>query len=156
MENFDTFSWIRNRHLKEASDLMASNASGEIKTIQPSPTGQAMLDVIPEDYSYKALAKDVADILLGAYGREGNKFNEFMKILHAELGIEESLNENELKDAAKEKDLELTFTKKDDGTIEVGGSGPDKDDFEHIARKLGYSIDRVDDGDRDNLYIKKK
>lgn len=143
MSNFDVNKWYKYQYLQEAGE--------EIQ----GAVGKDIADAIPEDYGVEDLARDIAYILKTHYGPEGNKFNRFMDILHTGLGMV-PVNENELKDAAKEKNLELTFTKKDDGTIEVGGSGPDKDDFEHIARKLGYSIDRVDDGDRDNLYIKKK
>lgn len=114
------------------------------------------IDSIDEELSVKDFASAVARILKGEAGTVGygsHNFAEFMKVLHAELGMNESLNEGELEDEAKK--LDLTLTKKD-GKIEVGGDSIDKDDFEKIAKKLGYKVDReVEKGEYDRLYISK-
>jgi hypothetical protein len=47
--------------------------------------------VIPEDTSYSDFAKAVAKILREDYGT--HNYNNFMEVLHAELGMEESINE---------------------------------------------------------------
>ena len=48
---------------------------------------------VDDSLSYKDFALAVAAILKDEYG--SHNFGPFMKILHAELGMEESLNENE-------------------------------------------------------------
>ena len=77
---FDTNKWLRNQLLKEAGLL---NEVSELSL--------AIGDVIPEDTSYSDFAKAVAFILKEDYGSQN--FGPFMKVLHAELGIEESVNE---------------------------------------------------------------
>ena len=62
---------------------------------------QALIDV-DESLSYKDFAIGVAAVLKDEYG--SHNFNPFMKILHAELGMDESLNENEDDTLAKEID----------------------------------------------------
>ena len=136
MGQFDVNKWMKdsllNRHLSES----LANELGK---------------VIPEDTSYKDFAQAVAKILREDYG--SHLYGPFMEVLHGALGIEESLNEGELEDEAKK--LDLTLTKKD-GKIEVGGDSIDKDDFEKIAKKLGYKVDReVEKGEYDRLYISK-
>ena len=48
---------------------------------------------VDENLSYKDFAIGVAAILKDEYG--SHNFGPFMKVLHAELGMDESLNENE-------------------------------------------------------------
>jgi hypothetical protein len=54
---------------------------------------QQINQVLPENLGYKEFAQAVADILKDEYGSQN--FSPFMEILHAELGMEEPLNENE-------------------------------------------------------------
>jgi hypothetical protein len=53
---------------------------------------QALINV-DDSLSYKDFAIGVAAVLKDEYG--SHNFTPFMKVLHAELGIDESLNENE-------------------------------------------------------------
>ena len=62
---------------------------------------QALIDV-DESLSYKDFAIGVAAVLKDEYG--SHNFNPFMEVLHAELGMDESLNENEDDTLAKEID----------------------------------------------------
>ena len=77
--NFNTNSWMKNQYLREAG-LQESLA-------------QQINQVLPENLGYKEFAQAVADILKDEYGSQN--FSPFMEILHAELGMEEPLNENE-------------------------------------------------------------
>jgi hypothetical protein len=54
---------------------------------------QQINQVLPENLGYKEFAQAVATILKDEYG--SHNFDPFMKVLHAELGMEESLNEVE-------------------------------------------------------------
>jgi hypothetical protein len=54
---------------------------------------QQINQVLPENLGYKEFAQAVANILKDEYGSQN--FSPFMEILHAELGMEEPLNENE-------------------------------------------------------------
>ena len=69
---FDTTKWFKQQYLKESLAQDLSNA-------------------IPEDTGYQEFAKAIARILKDEYG--SHNFEKFMEVLHAELGIEESLNE---------------------------------------------------------------
>ena len=77
--NFNTNSWMKNQYLREAG-LQESLA-------------QQINQVLPENLGYKEFAQAVANILKDEYGSQN--FSPFMEILHAELGMEEPLNENE-------------------------------------------------------------
>ena len=77
--NFNTNSWMKNQYLREAG-LQESLA-------------QQINQVLPENLGYKEFAQAVADILKDEYGSQN--FSPFMEILHAELGMEEPLNEDE-------------------------------------------------------------
>jgi hypothetical protein len=54
---------------------------------------QQINQVLPENLGYKEFAQAVADILKDEYGSQN--FNPFIDILRAELGMKESVNENE-------------------------------------------------------------
>jgi CRISPR/Cas system-associated protein endoribonuclease Cas2 len=54
---------------------------------------QEINKILPESLGYKEFAKAVATILKDEYG--SHNFGPFMKVLHVELGMEESLNEVE-------------------------------------------------------------
>ena len=84
MSQFDQSKWRKNQLLQEAG-LLESIADQAAKAID---TAIASVD---ESLSYKDFALAVAKILKDEYG--AHNFNKFMEILHAELGINESLNE---------------------------------------------------------------
>ena len=77
--SFNTNKWMKNQYLNEAG-LQESLA-------------QQINQVLPENLGYKEFAQAVATILKDEYG--SHNFDPFMKVLHAELGMEESLNEVE-------------------------------------------------------------
>jgi len=69
---FDTTKWFKQQYLQE--DLT-----------------QDLGNAIPENTGYAEFAKAVARILKDEYG--SHNFEKFMDVLHAELGMGESLNE---------------------------------------------------------------
>jgi hypothetical protein len=75
--SFNTNKWMKNQYLNEAG-LQESLA-------------QQINQVLPENLGYKEFAKAVAEILKDEYG--SHNFSPFMDVLHAELGINESINE---------------------------------------------------------------
>ena len=83
---FDTTQWLKKQYLAEAGLLQ----EGEIDTLHDL--------LYNADPSYPNLAKAIAKFLKGDIedpnsGFTDDQINEFMKILHAELGMNESLNE---------------------------------------------------------------
>ena len=121
------------------------------------------IDAIDPSLSVKDFALAVGKILKGEAGTEGYgsfNFAEFMKVLHAELGMEESLNEAESTDIER---LDFAFV---DGTTKLyavyvykkGGRGAQWD--KKLSRKEAqelldandidieinpYNIDKIDD-----------
>jgi hypothetical protein len=75
--SFNVHKWNKQRYLAEAN--IHESLSQEINKI------------LPESLGYKEFAKAVATILKDEYGSQN--FGPFMDVLHAELGMEESLNE---------------------------------------------------------------
>jgi len=91
MSNFDIYKWNRERHLVE-SRLNESKADSVAKAMDDA------IESIDPELSVKDFALAVGKILKGEAGTEGYgsfNFGEFMKVLHAELGMKESLNETE-------------------------------------------------------------
>jgi len=121
---------------------------------------------VPEDTSYRDFAKAVAKMLREDYGE--HNFGPFMKVLHAELGMNEAVNEEvgELESikARLEADPEnkyLTFIiDRDKDEIRVGGRESEKFYFAQRNEKEdfgNYRIFDVDDDDRGTLvYITRK
>ena len=83
--SFNTNKWLKNQYLKEAG-LQESLA-------------QQINQVLPENLGYKEFAQAVATILKDEYGSQN--FGPFMEVLHAELGMNESLNEAETSNIEK-------------------------------------------------------
>ena len=83
--SFNTNKWMKNQYLNEAG-LQESLA-------------QQINQVLPENLGYKEFAQAVATILKDEYGSQN--FSPFMEVLHAELGMNESLNEAETSDIEK-------------------------------------------------------
>jgi len=121
---------------------------------------------VPEDTSYRDFAKAVAKMLREDYGE--HNFGPFMEVLHAELGMNEAINEEvgELESikARLEADPEnkyLTFTvDRDKDEIRVGGRESEKFYFAQRNEEEdfgNYRIFDVDDDDRGTLvYITRK
>jgi len=84
MPNFDSNKWFKNQYLTEAG-LTESVAGQAAKAID------AAIESVDESLSYKDFAIAVATILKDEYGSQN--FGSFMEVLHAELGMNESLNE---------------------------------------------------------------
>jgi len=92
MSNFDSNKWFKNQYLTEAG-LTESVADQVAKAID------AAIESVDESLSYKDFAIAVATILKDEYGSQN--FNPFMEVLHAELGMNESLNEETKYDTYK-------------------------------------------------------
>jgi len=86
MSDFNIHAWKKNQYLTEAG-LSSSQAQSLAKLIN-----DAIMQV-DESLSYRDFAIAVGIILKNEYG--SHNFGKFMDVLHAELGISESLNENE-------------------------------------------------------------
>ena len=84
--NFNTNSWMKNQYLREAGlqESLASQAATAINKAIDSVDDS----ILPED-----LGKAIAIIVKDGYQDELRK--RFMDAFHAELGMEEPLNENE-------------------------------------------------------------
>ena len=153
MSQFNTGKWFKNQYLKEAN-LNENKADLAAKAIDQAIAG------VDESLGYSDFAKAVATILKDEYG--AHNFNPFMEVLHAELGIEESLNEAEdipsfLKNLAQElkgKYPELRFSPSND-KIEVIGSNSDKQDFadENLKKDWGNNFVTFDIDDDDRGYM---
>ena len=86
MSDFDTSKWFKQQYLTEAG-LYENKAAEAAKAMDDA------IASVDESLSYSDFALAIASILKDEYG--SHNFNPFMKVLHAELGIEESLNETE-------------------------------------------------------------
>ena len=86
MSDFNIHSWKKNQYLAEAG-LGSSKAQSLAKLID-----DAIMQV-DESLSYRDFAVAVGILLKDEYG--SHNFGPFMEVLHAELGMDESLNENE-------------------------------------------------------------
>jgi len=148
MKQFNSNKWFKNQYLQEAN-LNEEKADLAAKAIDQAIAG------VDESLGYSDFAKAVATILKDEYG--AHNFNPFMEVLHAELGMNESLNEaegefSELKDKleADPDNKYLTFTDKGD-ELSVGGRNGALHDFilKYEKQDLGpYKLFYVDDEDR--------
>jgi len=96
--------------------------------------------VIPEDTSYSDFAKAVAKILREDYGT--HNYNNFMGVLHAELGMEESLNEEKSYD---------TYTVKIT-TADPKEGGPNEDFTEKVKVDSSLTGDDIKASIKDTVY----
>lgn len=112
---------------------------------------------VPEDTSYRDFAKAVAKMLREDYGE--HNFGPFMEVLHAELGMNEAVNEEvselesiKAKLEADPKNEYLNFDLQSDrDRIRVGGREAEKFDFilRNEKEDFGsYQLFDVDDDDR--------
>ena len=126
MSQFNTNKWFKNQYLKEAG-LNESKADLVAKAMDDA------IDVIDDSLSVKDFALAVARILKGEAGTAGYgsfNFPEFMKVLHAELGMEESLNEAESSNIEK---IDFAFV---DGTTQFYGAYIYKDGGKPVGAGL--------------------
>lgn len=107
MDNFNAHKWFKTQYLKESDDPkigaeleagmfgtgVAEGEGGGSKSQQLSMAINNAMVKIDDSMSYKDFAEAVASILINEYGT--HNYAPFMEILHARLGINESLNENE-------------------------------------------------------------
>ncbi len=87
--SFDVAKWNKQRYLAEAG-LLESTADLVATAITQA------IDTVDESLSYQDFALAVAKILKEEYGSQN--FDPFMEVLHAELGMNESINEAETSD----------------------------------------------------------
>jgi|TARA_R110001599_G_scaffold59262_1_gene164365 hypothetical protein len=105
---------------------------------------QALIDV-DESLSYKDFAIGVAAVLKDEYG--SHNFNPFMEVLHAELGMDESLNENEDDTLAKEIDRLFggdPYVRDGEITFRMKGEFPDSEwnEILNLVKSKGFEITR--------------
>ena len=138
MSQFNTNKWFKNQYLKEAN-LYESQADLVAKAMDDA------IDAIDPSLSVKDFALAVGKILKGEAGTEGYgsfNFAEFMKVLHAELGMEESLNEVE----------EMATYKVHVVTSDPYEGGPDEWFDHEVKVDALLSGDELDDAVRDAVY----
>ena len=137
MSNFDIYKWNRERHLIE-SRLNESKADSVAKAMDDA------IESVDPELSVKDFALAVGKILKGEAGTEGYgsfNFGEFMKVLHAELGMEESLNE-----AEEMATYKVTVT-----LAEPGEGGPDYDEDVEVKIDASLSGDELKSAVRDAI-----
>ena len=83
--SFNVHKWNKQRYLAEAG-LLESTANLAANAINQA------IDTVDESLSYQDFALAVAKILKDEYGSQN--FDSFMEVLHAELDMKESLNED--------------------------------------------------------------
>jgi hypothetical protein len=132
MSQFNTNKWFKNQYLKEAN-LYEEKADLAAKAIDQAIAG------VDESLGYSDFAKAVATILKDEYG--AHNFNPFMEVLHAELGMEESLNE-----AEEMATYKVTVT-----LAEPGEGGPDYDEDVEVKVDASLSGDELRDAVRDAI-----
>ena len=107
MKNFDAHKWFKNQYLKESDDPkigaeleagmfgtgVAESEDGGSKSQRLTIAINSAMMEIDDSMSYKDFADAVANILIDEYGT--HNFTPFMEVLHARLGMNESINENE-------------------------------------------------------------
>ena len=86
MSEFNISSWLKDQYLNEAG-------LGSSKSQQLANSINSVMIEIDDSMSYKDFADAVASILIDEYGT--HNFTPFMEVLHARLGMNESINEDE-------------------------------------------------------------
>ena len=170
MADFNLHRWFKNQYLQENDDpkigdeleagldgtgVAENEETQDTASLAAKAINNAIM-AVDDTMHYGDFAKAVATILKDEYGT--HNFGKFMNVLHAELGMNESLNEEEDIPAFLEKlaqDLkikypELRFFPKFD-KINVEGSNQDKADFANATQKTdwgnGFTTFDVDDDD---------
>ena len=137
MNQFNVHKWKNNQLLKEAGLLNENQVSQVVKAIDSA------ISSVDDSLSYKVLASAVAQILKDEYG--SHNFGPFMEVLHAELGIEESLNEEkgDFNDEFKKK-FNVRASLSSDKIEVLERNDIDEDTFEEMIRFIedkGYTVD---------------
>ena len=122
-------------------EIIEENAPAAAKAMNDA------IETVDENLSYKDFALAVAAILKDEYG--SHNFAPFMEILHAELGMNESLNEGE-DDVSLGKEFTKKFNFKAStripGKLEIIHKDDiNKSDFEEMIKWVeskGYTVDR--------------
>ncbi len=136
MEDFNLTGWFKNQYLTEAGE-------GTTKaTLLATAINDVMIE-IDDSMSYKDFASAVATILQEEYGT--HNFSPFMEVLHAELGMNESLNENEDDDLAREIDSRFggnPYVRDGEITFRMRGEFPDNewDKILDFLKSKGFEI----------------
>ena len=124
--SFNIHKWNKQRYLAEAQ--IHENLAQEINKI------------LPESLGYKEFAKAVATILKDEYGSQN--FGPFMEVLHAELGMEESLSEEKSYDT-----YTVNIT-----TADPKEGGPDEDFTEKVKVDSSLTGDDIKASIKDTIY----
>ncbi len=137
--SFNTNKWMKNQYLNEAG-LQESLA-------------QQINQVLPENLGYKEFVQAVATILKDEYGSQN--FSPFIDVLHSELGMNKSINEDKTSDIEtidfEYTDNEGLFRKArvyyKDGSMDSFFG----DQFNKFLKNLGITqeFDKDDNTDRD-------
>ena len=133
MTQFDQSKWRKNQLLNELG-LNESVADQAAKAIDDA------ISSVDESLSYKDFALAVAAILKSEYGK--HTFGGFMEVLHAELGMNESVNEEQSYDTYK---VHLVTSDPYEG-------GPDEDFDEEVKVDSSLTGDDIKASIKDTLY----
>ena len=137
MSQFSANKWLKNQYLKEAN-LYEEKADLASKAINQAIAG------VDDSLSYKDFALAIAQILKDEYG--SHNFSPFMEVLHAELGMNESLNEEkgDFNDEFNSK-FNVRASLSSDKIEVLERDDIDEDTFEEMIRFIedkGYTVDR--------------
>ena len=137
MSQFSANKWLKNQYLKEAN-LYEEKADLASKAINQAIAG------VDDSLSYKDFALAIAQILKDEYG--SHNFSPFMEVLHAELGMNESLNEEkgDFNDEFNSK-FDVRASLSSDKIEVLERDDIDEDTFEEMIRFIedkGYTVDR--------------
>lgn len=133
MSEFNIYDWNRNRHLIEAR-LNESKADIAAKAIDDA------IASVDDSLSYKDFALAVGKILKDEYG--AHNFAPFMEVLHAELGMNESLSE-------EISDYEMVVYKVEGITANPDEGGPDEPFEMEVKLDASLSAEEVKTAIRD-------
>ena len=152
MSEFNMSSWLKDQYLNEAG-LGSSKSQSLANAINA-----AMLQ-IDDSMSYTDFAEAVSSILIDQYGT--HNFAPFMEVLHARLGMGESVNEEiDIHGSEIGKEFSNKFdvnahssmwgnNNKGQIDIHIRGDIP-KDEFEEMIKFVeskGYTVDRNQSSD---------
>lgn len=164
MDNFNTHKWFKNQYLEESDDPkigaeleagmfgtgVAEGEDGGSKSQQLTMAINNAMVKIDDSMSYKDFAEAVASILIDEYGT--HNFNPFMEVLHARLGMNESLNENEDDDLAREIDsrfggnpyIDMVGGNRGTITFRMKGEFPDSEwnEILNLVKSKGFEVTR--------------
>jgi|TARA_B110000908_G_scaffold18869_1_gene21203 hypothetical protein len=127
MEDFNVTGWFKNQYLTEAGEA-TTQATQLAKLINDS------IISIDDSMSYKDFAEAVAKVLIDDYGQ--HNFDPFMKVLHAKLGIQESINEyGAYKSQEVEIEKELNKLFDSNASVYLGDYSSDRDDSDPLKNK---------------------